>query len=773
MQRRRNRVIFFVFMVVMTFTFTACGKAKEETKEITARKTTDDGDYVYVPTFEDLPKEKNGEIYGYRIEDGAVYSIRGTQASASIRKKEVTGSKAFQVFYEFKENAELHSFAILPKGQIALVSSYWLEETLFWNLNIVEPGGTEIFTGDITEKVKEGTQYGYVNSVLADADGNIYLWSEGRILVFDKTGAFLFRLDAKELEAGIRSIGKTKDGTIIVMQYKADGIHVEISPIDVAKKDYGLSCQGLPSDIMDGIAGSMAPGLSEDFLICTNSGLMEYSIETESCQEVIKWMECGINAATVEAVSSTAEGNLLLLLKAGDMENAAYRLGILEKKRRSEVPQKEIITLGTMWLAPEIEKAVLGFNETNHEYEVRVINYAEGFGYDTPNELYDESYAKFNMDVMTGNGPDLIDLKDNGYEVYMKKGVVEDLYPYLENSSVVKKEDLNKTLLDSYSVDGKLACIPPCFYVGSYVARKTDVGDRYGWSVDELIELVESRPDAELMDCVNKMAVYSLCTGLDSSHYYDLTTGECHFDSEEFKKVLEFVNRFPDKHENEGLAYWERKGPSEPQMIADGTLLLKAMSIHNFTDVQYTSALFQGDFTYIGYPTTDGRCGSELGSMDIVGIYSKSEHKEGAWKFLEYLLTEEFQRNMSEWASLPSLNRVFEEELAEAMTPQWKLDAEGNQVLDENGNPIEVSTGSYAYADFKVDYYAVTQEEADRITELIAGIDNKGGSPRGDREIQEIIWEEAQPYFAGQKSVDEVTEIMQNRVSLYIKENMN
>lgn len=773
MQGRIKRILVLTLATMCVFAFTACGKGKADGEKITAEKIAGDGEYVYVPAFEDLPKGENGSISDYKLHEGTVYYIRTTENVTSIRKKEVTGSKAPQVFYEFEEDTELHSFEILPEGQIALVSSYWSEETLFWTLKIVRADGTELFAGDITEKVKEGTQYGYVNSVLADADGNIYLWSEGRILVFDKTGAFLFRLDAKELEAGIRSIGKTKDGTIIVMQYKADGINVGISPIDVAKKDYGLSYQGLPGDIMDDIAGSMAPGLLEDFLICTNSGLMEYSIEAQSWQEVIKWMECGINAGTVEAVSSTAEGNILLLLKAGDMENAAYRLGILEKKRRSEVPQKEIITLGTMWLAPEIEKAVLGFNETNHEYEVRVINYAEGFGYDTPNELYDESYAKFNMDVMTGNGPDLIDLKDNGYEVYMKKGVVEDLYPYLENSSVVKKEDLNKTLLDSYSVDGKLACIPPCFYVGSYVARKTDVGDRYGWSVDELIELVESRPDAELMDCVNKTWVYMLCTKLDSSHYYDLTTGECHFDSEEFKRVLEFVNQFPDKHENEGLAYWEREGSSEPQMIADGTMLLKPMSIHNFTDVQYTSALFQGDFTYIGYPTADGRCGSELGSMDIVGIYSKSEHKEGAWKFLEYLLTEEFQRNMSEWSSFPSLNRVFKEELAEAKTPQWKLDAEGNQVLDENGNPIEVSTGSYAYDDFKVDYYAVTQEEADQITELIAGIDNKGGSPRGDMEIQEIIWEEAQPYFAGQKSVDEVTEIMQNRVSLYIKENMN
>ena len=40
-----------------------------------------------------------------------------------------------------------------------------------------------------------------------------------------------------------------------------------------------------------------------------------------------------------------------------------------------------------------------------------------------------------------------------------------------------------------------------------------------------------------------------------------------------------------------------------------------------------------------------------------------------------------------------------------------------------------------------------------------------------DDEIFMIIEEEAQSYFAGAKSVDEVADVIQKRVSLYVMEN--
>lgn len=63
--------------------------------------------------------------------------------------------------------------------------------------------------------------------------------------------------------------------------------------------------------------------------------------------------------------------------------------------------------------------------------------------------------------------------------------------------------------------------------------------------------------------------------------------------------------------------------------------------------------------------------------------------------------------------------------------------------------------------------YAVTQKEADSIRQVISRID---GRYEYNDALMEIITEEVAPYFAGQKSVDEAAEVMQNRVQFYMNE---
>ena len=43
--------------------------------------------------------------------------------------------------------------------------------------------------------------------------------------------------------------------------------------------------------------------------------------------------------------------------------------------------------------------------------------------------------------------------------------------------------------------------------------------------------------------------------------------------------------------------------------------------------------------------------------------------------------------------------------------------------------------------------------------------------PPEDDAIADIVMEEAEPYFAGDKDLDTVVEIIQNRVQLYLDEN--
>lgn len=55
------------------------------------------------------------------------------------------------------------------------------------------------------------------------------------------------------------------------------------------------------------------------------------------------------------------------------------------------------------------------------------------------------------------------------------------------------------------------------------------------------------------------------------------------------------------------------------------------------------------------------------------------------------------------------------------------------------------------------------------MTDVIAHCDR---TFMGDTQIEGIVMEEAAAFFSGQKSVEETAEIIQNRVKIYVNENM-
>ena len=62
----------------------------------------------------------------------------------------------------------------------------------------------------------------------------------------------------------------------------------------------------------------------------------------------------------------------------------------------------------------------------------------------------------------------------------------------------------------------------------------------------------------------------------------------------------------------------------------------------------------------------------------------------------------------------------------------------------------------------------MTQEEAKEFYDYVLSIDTMY---EVETDIQNIISEEASAFFSGQKTAEEVAEIIQNRVNVYINEN--
>ena len=284
-----------------------------------------------------------------------------------------------------------------------------------------------------------------------------------------------------------------------------------------------------------------------------------------------------------------------------------------------------------------------------------------------------------------------------------------------------------------------------------------------------MIAYTDAHPEAQIFDYSSKDYILQLCMAFNEDAFIDWSTGECKFDTPEFKSLLEFVNRFPDEYQYEdGMA-------SAPTRIQNREILLDMVYISDFNEIQLYREIFEDDLDFIGYPTTDGGCGTGLSAQQAYAITSKSAHKDGAWEFIEGMLIpqeeSESRRGGRSW-NFPNNKAQLQAMAEEAVKVEYVTDENGEILKDENGEPIVQGAGmGIGYEDgWSYDYRIPTQDEVDMVLDLIEKarpVSNDGG----DSQIQNIIIEEAAAYFQGQKSVDEVVGIIQSRINIYVSEN--
>ena len=89
------------------------------------------------------------------------------------------------------------------------------------------------------------------------------------------------------------------------------------------------------------------------------------------------------------------------------------------------------------------------------------------------------------------------------------------------------------------------------------------------------------------------------------------------------------------------------------------------------------------------------------------------------------------------------------------------------ELIDENGNKKEISRGGWGWGSLQVEFYALTQAEADQIMDIINSTTRVVDQ---NDELMNIILEDTQAYFAGQKSLDDVVRQLQSKMNIYINE---
>lgn len=621
--------------------------------------------------------------------------------------------------------------------------------------------GQKLLDEDVTEYLKTD-DYFYVSYLQADGKGNCCIVAEG-------SGIVLFGADGKYLDIipnndYLQSMGMAKDGKIYFscMSQEANGMKTVLYGVDFEQKKLSDPLEGFP--YLDGNRCMLQKGLDGDILCFDQTCLYEYSFEKREATKLLTWMDCDVDGSMVCAVSAEQDGKLYAFLNNWNGDGA--ELVYLKKVKTDEIVKRENITIGLLYNDSTVIGKLVEFNKKSEKYHVSVKTYMDMN--DWSDTSYKDALTNLTNDITSGKGPDILDL--SGLDVWnlVDKGVVEDLKPYLEKSSVIDQNDIFPSLLKGATVNGTLAYIPSGFTLETLAAKTALVGDKRGWTCKDMMELAAKYPKAQLMQYCDKQRALQMMLMLGKEHFIDSAQNVCHFDTEDFKEVLRFVNAFPDEISYVGVGL-------VPNLLKDDSLLLAQADIYSFEEVQSVLAYFGDDVevTFIGYPTYDGGNGCILLPSDSYGMSALSSHKEGAWAVLEEIFSAE-SKNGWRGYGFSSLRSKYEKQKEEALQVEYVYDENGEVMLDEQGNPIYEGGSGYTMVgddgeEWSYVYRPIKAEEVDLVEILLKDATVMDSS--ANEELNQIIFEEAGAYFKGSKSVDEVAAIIQNRVNLYLKEN--
>lgn len=768
-QNKMKRMLTAVLLcTAMTVSLAACGNQKDgQTKD-----SADAEGFVYVPEYVTLNTEDESTYFNNLMISGnslfyrqSRYDEETGEASESLCEYSLEDGGVKEIPLQVRENGNLSCYALDGNGNIYTVVSDYSSENVSeegWTIPDMflckqDSQGTVAYEKDITEAVNRAGENPYIQNILVDGQGNIYICVESAVLLFNGEGEEQGMVEISDGWISTTALGKDGKVYLCYYDYSSNTGGMVLAEIDFAGKKIANTYENVP-----GMSGNgLFAGTDKDFLMNDGSRVYEYDMASQTYEELFSWLDCDINGSYVDYFGAMEDGTLLAIVR--DWDTNVTEIAKLNKTAASEVVQKEEITIGTLYNDQELQAAAVAFNKSSDKYHVTIKTYIDSNNW-TENS-YQDAITNLNNDITSGtNCPDILDLSLLNAEQLAAKGVIEDLAPYLEKSSVLSREDFFENLLDGLTYDGILVAIPSSFTITTVVGKTSGVGGEMGWSLDEMMEYAKANPDAQLFDGIEQSSILSYCMMYNQDVFVDWANGECHFDSEDFKTLLEFVNMFPQE-----IDWTNYDGSLKVEDYQAGQILLNIVSISDLQDVQMYPAMFGEDVTFIGFPTIDGSVGCTMNASSQYGITTKSEQKEGAWAFIESYLSSAGD-SMYSWG-FPAMKDKLQEKIDEITKVEYLLDENGEQVLDENGEPIPVSEGmsSISWDNWEYTYHTPTDEEIDLVKELISVA--RPASSTGNDEILNIITEEADAYFKGQKSLDDVVNIIQSRAQIYISEN--
>lgn len=502
-----------------------------------------------------------------------------------------------------------------------------------------------------------------------------------------------------------------------------------------------------------GAFGVMERGRVSDLIYTETDGIFTYNKGDDQGTIQMNYVNSDINITYVDTLMEVDTKRFLAFFR--EYNKSQLEIGVFSYVEPEDVAEKKVVILGGSSIDSVMRQQVILFNRINDAYRIVLKEY----DYDE----FSHSYLKLNNDIVSGNMPDILVAEGLPVDSYIERGLVADVRPLIEQDRELSEVEFMENVFDAYSVDGKLMYVIPSFMVSTAVAKGSIVEDGADWSLKKVKLILEDMGErTQFMSEMTRDSFMEEAMGFWGNCFIDMGACECSFDSDEFISLMEFAATLPEENDQntlyEGEDYWE----SYEAQYRDGRTLLMKLNIDclNSSLTHQLNGYMGGDYAFVGFPGNgpENADGAYIYGNDLLVLSAKSENLEGAWEFVRYYLTDEYQEALN-WG-LP-VNRDILIKKGQTLTEQPFY-------LDENGNKVEYYDDTLYYHGEDVPISPMTQTQ---LEQLIAYIESVKRTSTVNEDVLNIINEEMGEFYAGDKTAEDVAKLIQNRVSLYVEEN--
>ena len=399
--------------------------------------------------------------------------------------------------------------------------------------------------------------------------------------------------------------------------------------------------------------------------------------------------------------------------------------------------------------------AVCLFNETNDTYYLKYndsyrLNDQIDRDYDTDEEYElasDKASAelgnRLSIDLMSGTGPDII-IDASTFGMLNDDDYLLNLSEYV--STNYGSDRYFSNVFDAANIDGELYQLPLSFNITGIAAPASYVEDgQVGFTFEQFSDFIDNECNGQNPISGGKLSLF--ITALNCMQDLVITGDTVNYDTEAFRALAEYVA----ENVNDELVVSEDDS-------YDGMSSDEGPSLVYITEVvDYYNYILKDDNVLLGVPSYDGR-GPIIYGEGSVAVSANSASEEGCMQFVDLLMGDEVQDMFGMNYGIPVNRAAF--------------NSVGSKLIDAQNATLQELLRYYDEDMLRMYGYTTDIMDEEGIADFAAMIETLSGWYTNDGAINAIIREEMPAYFEGQKTLDQVIPVVEDRVQTILNERL-